>query len=179
MYLASVGTCSSLCKSTPTLFANLKNTATGITLVYNQASGPDTLYMGFFSVKFMRSYLIISISLNLLLTLMIVAQLVLYRKKIRNTMGPSAETTGLYNSIITMLIESRALYVGSFLVFAVTRSLDGSGQLLAEVFKPILAETQVSANLTRETLERCSLIMVMNRPSLLSSPFFGLPTSPR
>ena len=164
MYLASVGTCSSLCKSTPTLFANLKNTATGITLVYNQASGPDTLYMGFFAVKFMRSYLIISISLNLLLTLMIVAQLVLYRKKIRNAMGPSAETAGLYNSIITMLIESCALYVGSFLVFAVTRNLDGSGQLLAEVFKPILAETQVSANLTRETLERCSLIMVMNRP---------------
>ena len=82
----------------------------------------------------------ISISLNGLLTLMIVVRLILHRKNIRTAMGSAKGTGGLYKAIITMMIESSALYTVNSLLFIGPWS---DGSWLADIFLPILAETQV------------------------------------
>ena len=83
-------------------------------------------------------FLSISISLNILLTLMIVIRLILHSKNIHDTMGSPAGVSRLYKTITTVLVESSALYaVTSLLV--VGQSNSG----LADAFLPILAEIQV------------------------------------
>jgi hypothetical protein len=91
----------------------------------------------------------ISLLLNVLLTLMIVTRLILHIRNMRNAMGTSVEASGLYKSIVSVLVESCALYATSFLVYIVTWSLKGSGQYASEAFQPILAEAQVRADPTR------------------------------
>jgi len=86
-------------------------------------------------------YLSISVSLNVLLTIMIVIRLILHSRNILATRG-AAGRIGLYRAIITMLIESSALYaVNSLLLIG----LLGAGNHAADTFLPILAETQVRA----------------------------------
>ena len=83
----------------------------------------------------------VSISLNVLLTLMIVARLVLHTRNIRTSMG-IAGIGGLCKVIITMLIESSVIYATSSLLVLVplsTREVDPGG------FMFILAETQARA----------------------------------
>ena len=84
-------------------------------------------------------YFSISLSLNVLLTLMIVIRLILHTRSVRTAMGISG-IGGLSNAIITMLIESCALYaVSSLLVLGPWSAVNSS----VEIFLPILAETQV------------------------------------
>lgn len=148
MYFASVGTCSRVRESIPILLVNVTDTGMGITLVYNAATGPDTESNSLFAERIIFSYFIISLSLNVLLTLMIVARLVLHIRNIRNAMGTSGGAGGLYKPIISILVESCALYASSFLVYIVTWSLNGSSQFISEAFQPILAEAQVRAVFT-------------------------------
>ena len=80
----------------------------------------------------------ISISLNILLTLMIVTRLVLHSRNICTGVGVPG-VGGLYKTIITMLIESSVIYATSSLLVLVplsTREVDPGG------FMFILAETQ-------------------------------------
>ena len=116
-----------------TLRANVDNIAVGIMLVYGEATmSAQTGYE-------ILSYLSISASLNILLTLMIVIQLILHTRNIRNTMGISG-ISGMYNAIATMLIESCALNaVGGLLVIIPL----ACGNYVLDVFFPILAEVQV------------------------------------
>jgi len=91
-------------------------------------------------INFGLPYFSISISLNVLLTLMVVTRLFLHSKDIRATMGAPGGISGLYKAIITMLVESSALYaVNSLLVIG----LWVSGSDVAEIFFPVLAEVQV------------------------------------
>jgi hypothetical protein len=62
------------------------------------------------------SYYSISVSVNIILTVMIIARLVLCRRNIRKAMGDSGELRGPYSSIITMLVESYAPYTAACLV---------------------------------------------------------------
>jgi hypothetical protein len=117
----------------------------GITLAYLAASGPETAALTFFSDKITLSYLMVSLLLNILLTLMIVARLFAHSRNVRRGMGASADGSGLYKSIISILIESCALYAGFFLVYIVTSALKGDGQYISGLFQPILAGTQVRA----------------------------------
>ena len=85
-------------------------------------------------------YYWISFSLNTLLTLMIVARLALHTKNLRNAMGVPTGTNGLYKAVITMFIESSALYAVAFLLFIGSWSV---GSWITDVFFPILAAAQV------------------------------------
>lgn len=85
-------------------------------------------------------YYAISISLNVLLTLMIVVRLVLHRKNIRKAMG--ARAAGLYGTAATLLVESCALYAVSYILFIGPWAI---GSPVSNIFFPILAETQVIA----------------------------------
>ena len=84
-------------------------------------------------------HLSISVSLNVLLTLMIIIRLVLHVRNIRAAMG-TAGMGGLCKSIVTMLIESCTLYTVSSLL------LIGpwvGGNPAASIFLGVLTQTQV------------------------------------
>ena len=85
-------------------------------------------------------YLSISVSLNVLLTLMIVIRLILHGRNVRTATGSPAGISGLYKAIVTMLIESSAIYaVTSLLVIG----LWVVGSHAVNTFLPILSEIQV------------------------------------
>ena len=87
-------------------------------------------------------YLSISVSLNVILTTMIVVRLVLHSRDIRTTLGAPGGVGGLYKAIAAMMIESSALYtVSSLLVLGPMAAND----MAVNIFYPVLAETQVRA----------------------------------
>ena len=145
MYLATVGTCSSFSKLTATLLSNVVDTAMGVTLAQHAALHPDIGHIVASAEWIVFSYFMISLSLNVLLTLMIVARLILYSRNIQNAMGVSVEDGGLYKSIITILVESCALYATSFLLYIVTWSVKDNKGHVSGLFEPILLGTQVRA----------------------------------
>ena len=87
-------------------------------------------------------HLSISVSLNVLLTLMIVIRLVRYSRNICVATGSPAGISGLYKVIATILIDSSALYAVTSLLLI---GLWAAGSGVAEIFKPIHAEIQVPA----------------------------------
>ena len=86
-------------------------------------------------------YLSISLSLNIFLTLMIVIRLIHHARNTRTALGITG-IGGLCKAIITMFIESCALYTVSSLLFI--GSL-GARNHIWVVFAPILIEIQVRA----------------------------------
>ena len=96
-------------------------------------------------VKFNTPYFSISVSLNVLLTLMIVVRLVLHCRDIRSAMGSLVRPDRLYGAIVTILVESSALYAISCLLFI---SSCASGSFVRNIFLQALTDTQVRVVLT-------------------------------
>ena len=115
------------------------DTVTGIMLVHRSLQ-PNSGVWDPVAIYFGLSYLSISLSLNVLLTLMIVIRLVLHSRNIRAAIGAPSGLTGLYKAVVTMLIESSAIYAVSSLLYL---GFWGSRSYVAEVFSAILTETQV------------------------------------
>ena len=111
----------------------------GITLIY-QTSQPDSSIWNSVAINFGLPYFSISLSLNILLTLLMVSRLIMYGRNVRRAMGGPAGTGGLRKAIITVLIESSALYAVNSLLFV---GPWGAKSHVADTFLPILAETQV------------------------------------
>ena len=87
-------------------------------------------------------YYSISISLNVFLTIMIVARLVMHGRNVRKTTAFAGGVTGLYKNVASILIETSALYtLNSLLVIGPW----AAGSWVADIFLPILAQTQVCA----------------------------------
>lgn len=123
-------------KPTAVFWANVTNLAMGIAMVVGEAGRSAHI-----TADFSLPSLSISLSLNVLLTLMIVIRLVLHSRDIRAILGaPLGGTSGLYKAIIAMLVESCALFaVSSLLVIG----LSVTGHYASNAFLPILDETQV------------------------------------
>jgi len=119
----------------------LASVAMGITFIY-QTSQPNSSIWNSTAINFGLPYFSISLSLNILLTLMIVTRLILHSRNVRYAMGAPGGTSGLYTAIVTMLIESCAIYAVNSLLFV---GPWGAGSHVADIFLPILAETQVIA----------------------------------
>ena len=106
----------------------------GVALVYQnaQVTGMTWSALPYFSI---------SLSLNILLTLMIVVRLILHTRNTRAVLG-GAGIGGICKAIVTMLVESCAFYaVSSVLVIGPL----GAGNLVTNFFLFILPETQVRA----------------------------------
>ena len=88
------------------------------------------------------AYFSISVSLNVLLTLMIVIRIVLHTKATRAALGITG-IGGLSKAIITMLIESCALHTTSSLLVLGPMSADDNP--ITNFFIPLLPVTQVRA----------------------------------
>ena len=125
---------------TPTLWANVINAAISTVTVIHQALGPKSTILSSIDVNLTIIYLSISISLNVLLTLMIVIRLFLHSRGIRAATNAPGGIGGLYKATITMLIESCALFTVSSLLV-----VGPSNSGISYAFFPILAETQVRA----------------------------------
>jgi len=119
----------------------LASVSMGITFIY-QTSQPNSSVWNSVAIDFGLPYFSISIGLNTLLTLLIVVRLTMHSRNVRTAMGAPSGATGLYRAIITMLIESSALYAVNSLLFI---GPWGAGSHAADIFLPILAETQVIA----------------------------------
>ena len=123
---------------------NVTDVAMGIMLLY-QTSQPNSSIWNTVAIDFGVPYFSISLSLNIILTLLIVARLALHSRNIRNAMGAPAGASGLYEIIITVLVESCAIYAVTSLLFVVPW---GTKSHVADIFLPILAEIQVRAVFT-------------------------------
>lgn len=117
----------------------------GITFTYYQITQPDTSYWSTVALNFNYPYFSISLSLNVILTLMIVIRLAIHNRNFRDAIGAPAGTSGLYKAIVTMLVESCALYAINFLLFI---GAWGAQSHVSDVFFPLLADTQVGAGPT-------------------------------
>ena len=99
------------------------------------------LYSGFSSgSRLTIPYFLISLLLNILLTLMIIVRLALHHRQIQNAMGTRASGR-LYTTIITILVESCALYAFTFLLLIVMWFPTWGSR----TFWSIVNETQVRA----------------------------------
>jgi hypothetical protein len=91
--------------------AHVADTAVGITYIY------QLLQPGSFSGDFGLSYYSISVSVNILLNFMIVVRLIRHVKTSRDVIGGRYGKMELYKLVVTVVIESCALYSVTFLLF--------------------------------------------------------------
>jgi len=144
MYFASIGAHSNTLRAKVTFPANVASTGMGIAFTYVR---PDTnrpkTYVAVHG--FGISWFSISLSLNVLLTLMIIIRLISHNRELRKALGTPIGTVGIYKTVVTMLVESFALYAGVFLLYITTW---GPKNFSAYVFFPILAASQVRVVLT-------------------------------
>ncbi|KAF9489036.1 hypothetical protein BDN71DRAFT_1512520 [Pleurotus eryngii] len=97
------------------------------------------------TVDFGLPHFSISASLNVLLTLLILLRLWFHNRSMKQTASMSASRSAIpYASIISMLVESSALYAVTSLLFIGSY---GAGSNISALFLPILGQTQVIAPL--------------------------------
>ena len=108
----------------------------------------------------------VSVSLDVLLTLMIITRLILVTRDVRKSMNTPFKFSGMYKGVITILCESSALYVISFLLWIGAWAIKSPSEYF---FFPNLAQTQVRC--LRAISARSRLTTVTNRSSLPSSSF--------
>ena len=119
------------------------------------------------AINIATSYYSICLSLNILLTLMIVLRLIVHIRAIRNTTGDPDGSGGLHKAaatVVMMLIESYALYAGVLLAYTIPSALNSWA---VDLFSGILGAVQVRVVLTFPMhYQRCCLTMVPHRSSL-------------
>jgi len=137
MYLGSVGMYLTSSRTVrPVLKVHIDDIVTGslaicLPIIKNQGIG---------DVWPTLPYLSISLSTNIILTLMIVVRLVLHGRNVCTATGSLGG--GLYKTITTMLVESSALFAVSSLLVIGSLAADSG---LSYLFTPILSQTQVRA----------------------------------
>ncbi|KAF5364389.1 hypothetical protein D9757_011898 [Collybiopsis confluens] len=120
----------------------LASAAMGIMFLY-QSSSPNSNLFSSGAVDFGLPYFAIATTLNILLTLLISVQLILHQRHFKD--NNLVHGRGLsYSAIVTMLVESSALYSIFSLLFLGTYA---SGSSASALFLPILAQTQIIAPL--------------------------------
>lgn len=87
------------------------------------------------------TYYVISIAINILLTLLIAGRLLLHRQRMVSILG--AQHAGVYVSIATIIIESAILYSAFALPFFITLGLDTP---VSNTFLNCLNSVQVCAS---------------------------------
>ena len=118
-----------------TLRANIGSIVMGITFVYQAVIPTGITWSGL-------PYYSILLPVNVILTLMIVVRLIVHARNSRAALGTTG-IGGLYKAVITMLVESCAIFtVSSLLVIGPW----GAGiSPIVNLFMPILYQTQVRA----------------------------------
>ena len=150
MYLASVGTCSNPPQADGDALTSITDIALGIAHIY---SSSGTRFTSVTSNNIAVSYYSICLSLSVLLTLMIIIQLILHIRNVRKATGASDGSNGLHTAattVVTMLVESYALYMVALLSYVVSDALES---WVASIFAKVIGTIQVCA--TDATFSRC------------------------
>lgn len=112
----------------------------GIMFIYYEVSQPpEGTVQSSAAANFDYPYFTISLSLNILLTVMIITKFVLRSGNIRNAMGAPI---GLRTTVITVIVESSALYAATYLLFI---GLWSANSPVTFVFTQVLVNVQVRA----------------------------------
>ena len=122
------------------VLTNITDVGTGIAYIWVE-SGPEGNTLP--ASKFGTAYYSTCLSLNILLTLMIVIRLVVHIWNIRKSLGASDGSRGLYTAAATaatMLIESYALYAVALLLFIVPWGLNS---WVLVIFSKTIGQIQV------------------------------------
>ena len=137
-------------------------------LVYQSISQPSVPIWRTPAINIGVTYSV-SVSLDVLLTIMIIARLLLLNKEIRKAMNAPLKSSGMYRAVITVISESSALYVVTFVLFIGTWAVDDPSEYF---FFPVLAQAQVRTFPTFPQYVAIfgprRLIVVTNRSSLRS-----------
>ena len=136
MYLASVGTCSAPPEVDSDMLTNVADVAMGIAYIYQ---GWGTRVDTVASIYFTTSYLSISLSLNVILTLVIVTRLVRNVRNVRKATGTSGGSSGLHTAaapVAMMLIESYALYAATLTIYRTLGCRSHSCIYLRQIRRP-------------------------------------------
>lgn len=153
---------------------NTANVATGIGYIYQEAS---VTMESATVVNLATPYLTISLSLNMLLTLMIITRLILHRRDLRNAIGPSGGSSGLYIAVVAMIVESYALYAIGLLVQIILWARDSSDLVIISRAIGVVQVCGVSTLLRCFTTLGCRrLIAILYRSSLPISSFSESPS---
>lgn len=129
-------------KTATTLSANVDGTATGLAYIREDVRPGSIAWSYRTIVSSGLPYYSISLSLNALLTVMIIYRLVARNGKDRNTMENLTRTIGLYKAVVTMFVESLFLYLIAGLLFIGTWN---AKNFLANFFSQMLVAIQVRA----------------------------------
>lgn len=142
MYLASVGTCSVPSQAGGNTLINTANVVMGIVQIYH---GEGASLSSVTVVNSYITYLSICIFLNALLALMIIVRLVVHTRNFRKAIGVSGGSSGSHTTtamVVTMLIESYALYVVSLIPYTVSWAVHSP---VSPLFSAFGAHIQVCA----------------------------------
>ena len=145
MYLASVGTCSSPLQAGGDTLTDTTDVALGIANIYYDLG---LRYYTITATNISTSYFSVCLSLNVLLTLMIVLRLIVHVRNIRNSTGDPDGSGGLHKAaatVVMMLIESYALYAGVLLAYTIPSALNS---WVVNLFSGVLGAVQVRVVLT-------------------------------
>ena len=126
VYFASIGTPPGPSQADSHTLTNTADAALGIANICQDSA---MRYHTLAPIDVSTSYYSICLSLNVLLTLMIVVRLILHIRNIRTAIGTSDGSSGLH-IVITMLIESCALYAVSVLAYTVSWATNSSALYL-------------------------------------------------
>jgi hypothetical protein len=108
------------------------------TLLLTQIGTPDNSLWARKSVNFALPYWSLSIALNFLVTILIVARLIYIRRQITQAIGQ--QHTRQYTSVVAMLIESAAMTTVCSLLFLIPYA---RGSAISSVFQGLACEIQV------------------------------------
>ena len=145
MYLACVGTCSSPPRAGGDTWTNTTDVALSVTNIYYSSGMKFSTPT---AINIATSYYAICLSLNILLTLMIVLRLIVHVRNIRNSTGDPDGSGGLHKAaatVVMMLIESYALYAGVLLAYTIPSALNS---WVVNLFSRVLGAVQVRVVLT-------------------------------
>ena len=153
MYLASVGTCSSPPQAG---FDALTNTTDVVLAIADTYEDSGTRYNTVTSTNIATSYYSICLSLNVILTFMIVIPLIMHIRNLRAATGTLDGSSGLHATaaaVVTMLIESCAPYAVTFMIYIIPWALYSP---VAYLFPKVGSTMQVRVV---STLGHCRLIV--------------------
>ena len=107
-----------------------------------QSSKPGLTFYSALPLAYGTAYYAISLGSNIVMTVLIMARLLIYRRTIMKTLGLSTEHAKDYTSLATIVIESASLYSVFAILFLITYALNHP---INQIFISLANSSQVSA----------------------------------
>ena len=105
-----------------------------------QSSQPGLSLYSALPLAYGTAYYTISLSSNIVMTMLIIVRLLIYRRTIMRSLGPSTEHARDYTSLATIVIESASLYSVFGILFLITYAINNP---LNQIFLSFANSTQV------------------------------------